>query len=510
VTRWHFAILTGLWATACAPARVVAVDPSVAARTTLAEADGLVRSGCFDCLVDALRQYESVLAIPGIREPATAGAVRASALLALRERELGTTDSGYLERARELAATNTAIREDVAPLLDIVDVIPSRAGVNRMGQPDEGLNLYQSRAERIAMLGSLASRDELSAYVWLSYACASGATGADPDALRTPLGARGDLPLLAFKLSTCPTVDEKAIDQVLEREPRFAELAFYRGLLAGARRKLDEAETRFRQAYAWRSTWPAATYSIANLGMAAEDFGTALEFYDQTLALAGSFPAALLGKLRALTYLARHEDALAVADQLIGIKRYPGDAYYWRAYNELQLERYDQAWADVESADKALINSDVPKLAGIIAINLHSLEVARQKLELSRQRNAADCQTLYYLHLVLAEQSVWPEAVDVAGSASACLDGAEAQTRAEIEGIRVSDAPEARKARRMAFREQQILSDVRMRTTCWFNAAVGNFNLSKTAEARMFAEKVADDAQFGARARDLLARLMKR
>ena len=44
----------------------------------------------------------------------------------------------------------------------------------------------------------------------------------------------------------------------------------------------------------------------------------------------------------------------------------PGDAYYWRAANELEMDRLDAAWTDIEAADKAMVNSDVPKLAGII------------------------------------------------------------------------------------------------------------------------------------------------
>jgi len=85
--------------------------------------------------------------------------------------------------------------------------------------------------------------------------------------------------------------------------------------------------------------------------MTAEEFQVARDFYDETLALAPMFPDALLGKLRALTYLTRAEDAMAVADELLAISRYPGDAHYWKAYNELSLERYDAAWLDIEAAE---------------------------------------------------------------------------------------------------------------------------------------------------------------
>jgi hypothetical protein len=42
--------------------------------------------------------------------------------------------------------------------------------------------------------------------------------------------------------------------------------------------------------------------------------------------------------LKALTYLQQGNAALAVADELLKIRRYPGDAYFWRAVNELQAD----------------------------------------------------------------------------------------------------------------------------------------------------------------------------
>jgi len=494
---------------ACGPKKV-AIDPAIAGRATLAQADANLRAGCFDCLVDALRQYESTRSIPVLAAQGTRGAVRSSALLALRERELGTTDSGYLEKARELAATAPATQQELAPLLEVIDIFPWRAGAGRSGRPDSGLNIFANRDQRIAGLRALAARDQLSAYVWVAYACESGAgrTMGNPE-MRAPIGELSDLPLLKFRLAICPTSGPSALDEAVSGEPRFKEAAFFKGLNAISARKLDDADARYREAYAWRKTWPAVTLALANVAMTGEDFQAAAEFYDETLTLAPMFPEALLGKLRAVTYLSRHEDAMAVADQLLGISRYPGDAHYWKAYNELSLERYDPAWLDIEAADRSLINSDVPKLAGIIAINRHEIDVARQRLEISRQRNPNDCQTLYYLHLVLADQRKWPETVTGAVAAAGCIDAAEAGLRSQIEEIRTSDAPEARKARQIAAREQQIASGIRMRATCWFNAAVGSYNTRKSDDARMFAAKLDGDAQYGDRARDLVAQLSR-
>ena len=488
-------LLVGLVA-ACGPKKV-AVDPAIAGRATLSQADANLRAGCFDCLVDALTQYEATRAIPALAPAATSGAVRAAALLALRERELGTTDSGYLEKARELAS------QDVAALLDVIDIMPWRVGTGA-----SGLSVFANREQRAETLRPLAERDELSAYVWVAYACGSGVGLTMSRAeLKASIGSWADAPLLGFRLAICSTSAPSAIDAVVAAEPRYKEAAFFKGLTASAARKLDDADARYHEAYAWRKTWPAATLSMANLAMTEEDFQTARDFYDETLGLAPMLPEALLGKLRALTFLSSHEAAMAVADVLIASGRYPGDAYYWKAYNELSLERYDAAWLDIEAADRSLINSDVPKLAGIIAINRHEIDIARQRLEISKRRNPNDCQTLYYLHLVFADERKWPETVSGAVSAAGCIDAAEAGLRAQIEEIRRSDAPEARKTRQITTREQQIASGVRMRATCWFNAAVGSYNTRKNDDARMFAAKLDGDTQYGDRARDLVSQL---
>ncbi len=499
-------------AAACAPKRPAPIDPTLSARATLLDAEALVRVGCFDCLTRALQHYETLRAVPAVNAEATAGAVRAAGLLALRERELGTTDSGYLEQARALAAGSDRLRQDVTPLLDVIAIMLWRAGAGRTGTADPPLTLYQNRAARTDMLRSLAPRDELSAYVWLAYACETSSGRTDIRDLVAPVDAArsmSDLPLLAFRQAICLGVDAKAIDALFAREPRFAELAYFRGLIASAQRDLDAADARYREAYAWRPTWPAATLLIANVAMTAEEFPSALEFYEQTLTLAPSFPDALLGKLRALTYLARHEDAVAAAGELLALRRYPGDAYYWRAANELEMNRLDAAWEDVEVADRVMINSDVPKLAGIIALQRHEPDTARQKLQTARQRNPNDCEAGYYLQLALGDLKRWPALAEVAVGTAGCLDDAEAAARQDIERIAASTSSDARKARQIARRQQQIASAVRMRATCWFNAAVANFNLSKPDEARRYAEKVADDEQFGERARDLTARIAR-
>ena len=133
--------------------------------------------------------------------------------------------------------------------------MPWRAGAGRSGAPDQPLTIYQNREQRLEMLRPLASRDELSAYVWLAYACETSSGRTEKSELVAPIDAMrqsplSTIPLLAFKQAICLGVDPRAVEALFEREPRFAELSFFRGLNATGLRKLDDADARYREAYA--------------------------------------------------------------------------------------------------------------------------------------------------------------------------------------------------------------------------------------------------------------------
>jgi tetratricopeptide (TPR) repeat protein len=219
-------------------------------------------------------------------------------------------------------------------------------------------------------------------------------------------------------------------------------------------------------------------------------------------------PDALLGKARTLTHLGRYADAIASLNELVTAGRwFVGDARYWRAFDETQLARYDEAWADVEEAAKYLVNADVPKLAGIVAFRRRQFDVARARLEDARRLNGKDCETPYQLGLVLSEQRAWTDATRVLDEANACLDAEDRQLSDEIARLRISDAPASRREQQITRRERELATNARMRATSWFNTAVALFYLSRPEEAKQYAERVAGDEQLGARARALLSRL---
>ncbi len=471
-----------------------------------------MRAGCIECLIAAYHEYEAVRGIPAAFDRAVVGMVRSAALIALRQRELGMVEEGYLQLARAAAAAGPAASGALAKILDVIDAI-ARANVGA-GRPTSDADLEKMRVMRsnreawTDLLRTSAPTEIVAAYTWLAFTCASSdAREMSRDDILAPTAPFADAPLVQYRRASCRAFEISTLQTLQAAEPRFHEIDYSLGLEQVSRRKLDEADEFFDRAYAWHPTWPALTLAMANVAMTAEEFERALAMYDATLTHEPQAMDALIGKVRALTFLGRHEDAITTVDQLFVANWYVGDGRYWRAFNELQINRLNEAWADVEIANKLLLNADVPKLAGLIAYRREQFEVSRGRFELARTRNPHDCETLFYFGMVLAELRQWPQTAEASADAGRCLQNAEDQARAEIEDIRKSNDPPQRKERKIARREAQIATGRRMRATSWFNAAVAFYNMSRPADAREYAEKVRDDEQFGERARDLLARL---
>lgn len=510
--RWG-ALLAMAVLTACS-ARPPVVQPKISAADRVAAVDAEVRAGCLDCLISAYRHFDELRATPDTADAATAGAIRSAALIALRQRELGMVDEGYLDKARELAKQPN-VPSWLPAILDIVDAMP-RNGAGTGGPPGSDIDLQRmqrlrtNRGAWLALLRDSARYDEAAAYTLLSLGCDSIDTRNTPrEELFANVEAFAGAPLVVYRESLCRQNQVATLEPLLAKDPRFVEITFSLGAeLQGTRPrpKLDEAEVQYQRAYAWHPQWPRLTVTLAGVAMTAEDFERARTMYEETLKYEPHSVSALLGLVKALTYLGKYEDGIATADRLLDEHWYIGDARYWRAYDEFQLTRYDAAWDDIELAEKSSINAQIPKLAGLVAYQRHQLETAITRFKTSLERDPFDCETRFYRGVIHAEQGQWPDAVDVLTSSATCLEQREVDLKREVEQIRGSDLREDRKAKQIARREQEIAEGRRRMATSYYDCAVGYFSLKKTDEARQYAEKVADDEQFGARAKEILNR----
>jgi tetratricopeptide (TPR) repeat protein len=355
---------------ASAPARRPAgvAPPSGSARLAVAEAE--VRAGCLECLESAYRDYQTLRDDPSVAESASAGVIRAAALITMRERELGLPESEYLQQARAVAGSTTNLPAWLTTILDMTDAMPvARAGASRPATTD--IDLARLRAMREhhdawnAVLRNASAYDEAAAYAWVATQCdGADARTTRPSEIFAAVSTFAGAPLVVYREALCRTTEVDTLRSLLTTNSRFVEITYWLGLEALGTRprpKLEEAEAWFDQAYAWRPRWPTLTLAMGGLAMTAEDFDRARALYEETLAIDPHSADALFGDLRALTYLGAAADAIAAADRMLAERVYVGDARYWRAFNELQLTRLDEAWSDVELADKALINAPSPK-----------------------------------------------------------------------------------------------------------------------------------------------------
>ena len=287
------------------------------------------------------------------------------------------------------------------------------------------------------------------------------------------------------------------------------EITYWLAQVAQGRRQIEEVERLFGIAFKWRPRWPAVTAAIGNVAFAFEENERALEFFDRTIALAPDHPEALIGRIKALSLLGRAKEAFAAIDAVLAAEGrvFPGEVYYWRAWNFTQIQDLDMAWTAIEQANRLWVNSEVSKLGGIIAYRRLQRPAAIERFTAAQKLAPDDCENAYYLGIVYAEQRDWPATKNVFDGAASCLDAARAGLRKEIATIEASNWDPARKMRQIERRETQIAAAARMLATSWFNMAVANFNLGSRDEARQYAERVAGDEQFAERARDILKRL---
>jgi tetratricopeptide (TPR) repeat protein len=504
----------------CGPSKPAVVpQQNLGVIQRLAVAERLLWQGCFSCLIDALHEYEEIRRLPiqpdNIGDAATVGWIRATLLIELRGRELGIVHNGYLQLAREAIQARADLHHVFGPTIEAVAAMPS--AVVRFEDVDVGA---RRRAEAfretvkplLAEWRQHADDDPLSAYSWVAFTCTFGDfENRTPDILLAAFSERRAAGLVTYRIAICRGTDASSMEDLLKREARFVEANYWLGSHAVSELRLEEAEPFFRRAYDWQASWPTLTLALGNLYFAFEESERALDFYEQTLALSAGLPEALIGRVKALSLLRRHTEALSATEPMVGgaVRILPGEAFYWRAWNSLQLEHLEPAWADIELASSLSRNSEVSKLGGIIAYARREIDIARQRFELARKLNPGDCETIYYLGMTRVDQREWIASVDIFAGAVACLESGRHSLQSEIDAIGQSSIADDRKMRQIARRERQIAAADRMMATAFFNTAVAYFNLSRFDEARSFATRVAEDAQFAERARELLKRLVR-
>lgn len=450
----------------------------------------------------------------GLVERRTDAAARGRAfelalLLSARAKELGLPYQPWRQRAGDLAAyLPPEWRAEC--LLAILDALPldasgfDRNTTFRPRRPD----VETMRTSVDTLLHTPAS-SETKAYFEVAAICAFDVTRRN-DVLERIRPSAEAVPLLAYAVGSC-TSESGLLSRAMTDEPRFVDAAYPLGrhvvqVPLTAPPELD-AMALLAQA---RSAFPqsaAITYTTATLHRQRREWQEALTAFDATLQLVPTHHDARLGRVMALSNLARHEEAIAGATGLIDEGTWlVGDAYFWRAWNAFQLDRLDASEADVERAKKYLASSSVYVLSGAVQWRKQRPTVAEAEFVRAVTIDRGDCDASTYLGSVRAELRTWSTAAEAFTMAETCRDNEAAELRKSLDELLQRRAPSAaieNQRRSITTAEQQSAEMA-------FNRGVMAANAGDATGARVHLERAARHPALQDKSAALLQRLRER
>ena len=215
---------------------------------------------------------------------------------------------------------------------------------------------------------------------------------------------------MRFRLSMCARPAAPEAGALRAGDPRWTDTLYWEGrreLASSIGRAIDLPKVLSLYAEG-RDAFPLSvmlTMAWANVNMIGEEFEGALSGFDHVLSTQPTHRDAINGRMQALSYLLRHEDAVASATRLLDLGTWHiADANYWRAWNRYHLKDYDRAWADVENAIKGLSNSRVYMLAGLIAYARKDLPIAVARFDRAYELDSSACDATWMSGLVSIDQ----------------------------------------------------------------------------------------------------------
>ena len=463
-------LLLGLACAGCAPARV-----SAPPATPPAAADALLREGCYDCLLEAQALY--VAAAAGPASPALAlRRFEVALLIAMRERELALDDRASFSRLDALAQALPDSGAAARVVALARGLSPDPATVSFLGQPSASFpaTLPLHDDDRAWLATSFLSPG-VSGYLSAALACDD-----QPQRRRDlPGTASGEAvaassDLVAYRTSICQARNKEALAALRSRSPRFVELGLFQArteMRSIAEGGAYRARALLADVYARFPTSPAVTYLRGHTLQVGGDCRAAVSAYDETLALNPGHEQAQLGRTICLSYLARHDEAIAAASVLIdAATRNQGEAWYWRAWNRRELKDLAAARTDSDRAKQLGYNTTVLTLAGMIEYDQDDLDGATRDLREAVAIGPTNCAARWYLALVQLKQTSWEPSASTFATAMECYE-------------RGADDTEARKAAVLAQKDFDLDPEYVKQQVTGFNAAIAEDRAQQSAAA---------------------------
>ena len=420
---------------ACAPRPAPVVAPKITPEqlaAQLAEADRLASRGCYLCLKEAAAAYSALLALSD--DPVLVRkALENNLMLVVREIELRLPDSGAREAAEQL---QVKVPSSYAAYFE---------ALKELGSPPDPAEYVRGNqlfvpAERQAVRTKLATELEkewpasaMKAYFYLAMALNAGMVAELKPQLDAMLDTHGDDLSLKYRTQAfLPLFSLETARALIGQETGFGEAHFLIGQRAILNRNLGSAYRELARAHELLPDSASISLVLGNVLMAYARYADALAQFDRVLS-AGPDQAALLGRAKALSYLRRHEEAIAAVDESLKDSRTnPGEKYYWRAWNRLQMGQAQPALDDAMSALNAMRNSQVYNLAGMAAFSLTRLAESRDYFDNALQMNRADCDSERYLGQIDSVERSWTAAASRFSQAATCYELAIVRMRKEL------------------------------------------------------------------------------
>lgn len=519
--RMAGALLAVLVGTACARHRA-AVPSSDPLAAVAAAADSDASAGCYRCLERALDAYERVLRE---RADAAAGrrAYRVAVQLAVRDRLLGLYPAPHERAPARLREHGTP--DDVAAAEDVVPVVGWRRGTLGV---NVGLNVPRDALPRLrarrAALEAHADADPWVAELllalvgsqpWVALDEGQRIAGRITPGLEPDVWWRRHPDDVALTFLRLAMLRETVLEDwrlLQSRHPQFEEVDAFIGDQELQRGRLVSAEEALAGSLQAFPNMLASAALRADIRQQMEDYGLALGLYDVALARHAEHREALLGRMRVLGFLSRHQDAIAVADRLIDLGQwYQGEARYWKAWNLFQLGRLEEARAWVDEARRLLVTADLHYLGGVIAFRQQRPDDALRDFDAALALEEQYCEALFDRAAIRLIQREWAPASTGFDVAFACHSARTPQLEQRLADARAARLPDDAKAALVGRREQALRDHHHQRGWARYNAGVAHANLPDLATARSrIDEALALGGPAADAARNLIAQLRGR
>ncbi len=482
------------------------------------KADSLYDAGSYTSLKDAYNTYKKLLAAQFEREVTAEKLLKTALLLSLRVKELGIIDTTYLLKAEELNATYPHLVK-YGSYLKFISCIPYSVKGIAGGFLDIMPNLneyYDWVKENVKPLNeelkTNAGTSDFFAYMYVCFYRNFFHFLDEESNMAYYLDLFPDSMIIKYRLALFLNKDRDLFETILEKEPGFQEVHLFLGESAYKGKKLLTAEKHFRKAYDIIPKSLSLLVYLAGIHFALEEYDESIGLYEEALRLAPEYREAILGKGICLGYMGKHEYAILTLNKLIELgKYYMGEAYFWLAWNQNELEQIEVAEENVKKTENYLVGDiGVLALQGIISFKLGKLAEAEVYLNQALEIQSNHCESQYYLAKIDVLREDWKKSGIDYEKAAFCYRGLEAGLENRIHEIEKSSLSLERKAKMILRKKSQLRQTALTKATCFYNGAAGFFNSGLQDKALVFAAYAAQDEAFAAKAEELIKKIENR